>query len=1037
MVGRRKLDVAVESVANTLATLPPDMPTVLVGFVDSADVVYQGLAGERAAFERTLRTAAPTGATDLAAALERARLHVAELTEKPLFVRLLLVTDDLTAPGDLLQAAYDCARARITVDVVVLDPSRRVSEMAGAIVGVTGGAWEAAMGEGGLASAVAAAGRRAAWQLRQAEAESGRPATRRRNTFGRPRPAAPTAPAEPVATAEPTVPAESVAPADPVAAAEPGARPASTAASGTAAAGAAAAGTAAAEPTVPAEPTAPVPVAPGEPVPPVVPAEPSAVRFTTRHPAAASALGWRPVTVGVPAAPGSIPAGTELEIAPAVPHLRFRPPRIPVVWGPEPETASFEVIHAPGDGGDERCRGHVQISLDGLPVARIPLDLAVSTAADPSTTPVTVTGSAPMFREIYGSYAWADIDIARRFREIYRALGITLFMDVLDVDGAREWKPELEVAIERADLFALFWSPASAAADYVEKEWRRALEVAANRRPEGAFVFPFQWSRPVPEPPLPLVDLPFRQVDRWSTALDRLANLARAGAGAGPGAAGARAGAAADAAPVPPGPTASGGPQGPHGPNGSGGPNSPSGPSGPGHASGPGGEAADRRDAGTVPRRVDVTFPVFSLVPALSGGNVERIGESLRTVVPFLEDLTGLRYYPPPTYVTDDTTVTSLRRNCEPDARHLADENTGDILPGVLDVEDEAVTSRVRELLLIFHSHVLDVGPGTDLEHVRREAAGGFVRNARRYLAGQPTDLSDGPEPSAGPEPPLIWRQRCAEDFPSFAGLYCELVTRYVDRHIRANSRNRIDPEVRARLVAELGPRAAGAIERSVGGVVVDPPVDHAFRARLVAALEDLRLLVDTRERVVSDYLRSGAPAFGVFRHTGGAGRFGRSGMLVPTSAPAVLMGAGAFGRIAASLRGDAVVDEPTWDRAAAFCEMALVHEHAHAAIATGLDDHGARAGAAGTPAWTAASRLNEALAAWTQRHFYRRDPRMWDECARYIRSGSLRSWPYRGADVLEERYEAEGVEAIRRFVRLLRDSPEAAQAQFDLLLAR
>ncbi|WP_026239684.1 toll/interleukin-1 receptor domain-containing protein [Parafrankia discariae] len=973
-----------ESVANTLATLPPDMPTVLVGFVESADVVYEGLAGGRAAFERTLRTAAPTGATDLAAALERARLHVAELAERPLFVRLLLVTDDLTAPGDLLQAAYDCARARITVDVVVLDPSRRVSELAGAIVGVTGGTWEAAAGGEELAGTVAAAGRRAAWQLRQAEAESGRPATRRRSaTRGRSRPAAPAASAAPAAPTEPVAPAGPAGPVEPVVAAEPAVPPA--------------------EPTVPVEPV--VPEAPVEPVPPGVSAERSAVLFTARHPVAAVAGEWRALTVGVPAAPGSVPAGTELEIAPTVPHLRFRPPRVPVVWGSEPETASFEVIHVPGGGGDERCHGQVQISLGGLPVARIPLELAVSTAADPSTTPVTATGSAPMFREIYGSYAQADLDIARRFREIYRALGITLFLDVLDVDGTREWKPELEAAIDRADLFALFWSPGSAAAGYVEKEWRRALEVAANRRPRGAFVFPFQWSRPAPEPPLPLGDLPFREVDPWSAALNRFANPDRAGAGAGTGT-------VPGPTPVPSGQTGTGRPGGPSG------------------SSAPGGE-------GTARRRVDVTFPVFSLVPALSGGNVERIGESLRTVVPFLEDLTGLRYYPPPTYVTDDTTVTSLRRNCEPDARHFAVEHTGDVPPGVLDLGDEAVTDRVRELLLVFHSHVLDVGPGTDLEHVRREAAGGFVGNARRYLAGRPTDLGAGSEHPAGTEPPLIWRQRCAEDFPSFAGLYSELVTRYVDRHIRANSRNRIDPGVRARLVAELGPRAAEAIERSVGGVVVDPPVDHAFRARLGAALEELRLLVDTREPVVSDYLRSGAPAFGVFRHTGGAGRFGRSGMLVPTSAPAVLMGAGAFRWIAAALRGDAVVDEPTWDRAAAFCEMALVHEHAHAAIATGLDDHGARAGAAGTPAWAAASRLNEALAAWTQRHYYRRDPRMWEECARYIRSGSLRSWPYRGADVLEERYAAEGVEAVRRFIRLLRDSPEAAQAQFDLLLAR
>ncbi|OAA29597.1 von Willebrand factor type A domain-containing protein [Frankia sp. EI5c] len=723
--GRGKLDATVESVSNTLAELPPGLRTVLVGFTDSADVVYEGRAGDRAAFERTLRTAGPaSGGADVAAALERARAHLAGLAERPPFVRLLLVTDNLAAPGDLLQAAYDCARSGIIVDVVVLGDSPQVAELAAVIVDVTGGDWQAAPGEGDLAPAISAAGRRAARQVLQANDD-------------------PDDPDDP-----------------------DDAKLAPLAATVTATATTTGAGAEAATATAPPPATRrawATPPAPSAPAPASVPA---------------------PATVPAPA---SVPA----------------PATVPAHTGP-PAPAPVRAPGAPGAG-----------------------------------------------------------------------------------------------------------------------------EASAAAKPAGQ-------------------------------------------------------------GPVEPGRTAH--------------------------------------------RRVDVAFPVFTLVPTVANSDVERIGESLRTIVPFLEDLTGLRYYPPPTYVTDDTTVTRLRRTCEPDARFLADELSGEVPPGVLDDEEEALAERVREILVVFGTHVLDVGPDTDLIHVRREAMGGFVRNVRRCLAGRPTRLDGAAAPPGFPDPPVIWRQRCAEDFPSFAGLYCELVVRYADRHIRARSSNRIDPEVRARLVAELGPRAAAAIERSVGGVVVEPPIDLDFRARLGAALDELRALVTSREQVTSDYLSSGANTFGVFRFSGGAGRFGRSGMLVPTSAPAVLIGAGALSKTAAALRGDASLDEPIWERAAEFCELALLHEHAHAAIATGLDEHGARAAAVGSSVWAAGSGLNEALVTWAQAHFYRDNQRLYRECAQYIRSGPRRSWPYRGAEALEGLYRREGIEAVRGFVRLLRASPEAAQAEFDRL---
>ena len=92
-------------------------------------------------------------------------------------------------------------------------------------------------------------------------------------------------------------------------------------------------------------------------------------------------------------------------------------------------------------------------------------------------------------------------------------------------------------------------------------------------------------------------------------------------------------------------------------------------------------------------------------------------------------------------------------------------------------------------------------------------------------------------------------------------------------------------------------------------------------------------------------------------------------------------------------------------------------------------------AAAADTASWGVGSKLNEALAAWIQRHLYRNDPAMWEECTRYITTGVYPDWPYAGATALEALFQAERIAAIRRFIRLLRSAPDFAQRQFDALV--
>ena len=85
------------------------------------------------------------------------------------------------------------------------------------------------------------------------------------------------------------------------------------------------------------------------------------------------------------------------------------------------------------------------------------------------------------------------------------------------------------------------------------------------------------------------------------------------------------------------------------------------------------------------------------------------------------------------------------------------------------------------------------------------------------------------------------------------------------------------------------------------------------------------------------------------------------------------------------------------------FCLSVLVHEHFHAAVATGLDSAGgATLGAEVPERWQAANPLNESLAVWCEHHFYRTDPEMLILIDQYITRGTYPTWPYQGGTVIE-----------------------------------
>jgi hypothetical protein len=157
-----KLDAAIESVQIELRRLAASALTAtqvsLFAFTSSVEFLREGDARDLDGFAAALRRLVPENGTNIAAALDGARMHVAGISADTTFHRILLVTDGLSDLTEARRAARDCARAHITVDVVVIDPIDEARDLAAAVAGESGGRWEPVFGPEDLDQAAADAG---------------------------------------------------------------------------------------------------------------------------------------------------------------------------------------------------------------------------------------------------------------------------------------------------------------------------------------------------------------------------------------------------------------------------------------------------------------------------------------------------------------------------------------------------------------------------------------------------------------------------------------------------------------------------------------------------------------------------------------------------------------------------------------------------------------------------------------------------------------------------------------------------------------
>ena len=81
---------------------------------------------------------------------------------------------------------------------------------------------------------------------------------------------------------------------------------------------------------------------------------------------------------------------------------------------------------------------------------------------------------------VFISYSHRDREIVSAAARLLRSGGATVFQDIADIKAGTRWKAALFQALDQCERVMVFWSSAAASSEWVEREWRSALE--ANKK---------------------------------------------------------------------------------------------------------------------------------------------------------------------------------------------------------------------------------------------------------------------------------------------------------------------------------------------------------------------------------------------------------------------------------------------------------------------------------------------------------------------------------------------------------------------------
>jgi hypothetical protein len=211
---------------------------------------------------------------------------------------------------------------------------------------------------------------------------------------------------------------------------------------------------------------------------------------------------------------GPLPVGrgTVLTVHLKIDNLLIEDPEDTILWEGEIGSASF-AVQVPQDAAPGSRLGQATIYADAVQIARVNFELNVGAE---QVEAKALPAQEKRYQTAFASYASPDRDeVLRCIQGMQKAApSLNIFVDVHSLRSGQNWEQELWTRIPASDVFFLFWSTNAMQSEWVEKEWRCALNAHGL-----AFIDPVPLQPPDVAPPPPeLAGLHFND---WQLAYRR------------------------------------------------------------------------------------------------------------------------------------------------------------------------------------------------------------------------------------------------------------------------------------------------------------------------------------------------------------------------------------------------------------------------------------------------------------------------------------------------------------------------------------
>ncbi len=459
-------------------------------------------------------------------------------------------------------------------------------------------------------------------------------------------------------------------------------------------------------------------------------------------------------------------------------------------------------------------------------------------------------------------------------------------------------------------------------------------------------------------------------------------------------------------------------------------------------------------------------LPINATVLNLAEGGeqaAEAAGKAMRKIVPFLEKATGLRYYPVPTVIVDRSVARQVGMN----VREFGQVSSVD--PSEVFVE---LSKLVKGVAIAFHTRRFYLADNLPKDLLDAETMNSYEKllyrmseEERRSLVGLAEGISAyiaiyGEGDFAEAESYISrWRGRfegvrelrSADPFTLLMNclrLIAKTIRRMDDRlHNKLMIGNGyfeiFDPSNRASMrIVEERPNleiwARYASEDQMDTLRMSLNEDGTWNKRASVLSAVLDIAVDILERAYRDLARfklkfmrviDELRAFGCYVPAGEGGRKWLNQMLFLAGASDEVSFANTgyvllykdvcLEKVGYSPDSPSAIDSEIWP---ALLDSVLCHEHFHAITEEGIDKDGKSGSCSLVIGTEPGSIVSEGTAEWSEIEFNRENEEMMKITVEHATSGRLPGWPYRGAIIIEEKAQKDGIEVVTEVVRAFRE---------------